>query len=144
MTQMTRYLLLAFLLLAGCAQLPPPPGDAEAKRFEPVADRAVIYVVRHPLDRRFVAPIQLNEQMLGSTYAGTYMRLVVPGGRYQISGYAVDIGQIRLDTMPGQIYYVSQSTWGFDSLQGSIFQRVDAAMGQSMVHSGNLTSEYVR
>lgn len=141
---MTRYLLPALLLLAGCAQLPPPPGDAEAKRFDAVADRAVIYVVRHPLDRRFVAPIQLNEQMLGSTYAGTYMRLVVPGGKYLISGYAVDIGQIRLDTTPGQIYFVSQSTWGFDSLQGSIFQRVDAATGQSMVLSGTLTSEYIR
>jgi len=141
---MTRYLLPALFLLAGCVQLPPPPGDAEAKRFETVPDRAVIYVVRHPLDRRFVAPILLNDQMLGSTYHGTFMRLVVPGGRYLISGYAVDIGQIRLDTVAGQIYFVSQTTWGFDSLQGSIFQLANPADGQSMVRSGTLTSEFVR
>jgi hypothetical protein len=141
---MTRYLLPALLLLSGCAQLPPLPGDAEAKRFDAVADRAVIYVVRPPLDRRFVAPIQLNEEMLGSTYPGTFMRLVVPGGRHLISGYVIDIGQIRLDTVAGQIYFVSQTTWGFDSLQGSNFQQVDAATGQSQVRSGALTSEYIR
>jgi len=141
---MTRYFLPALLLLAGCAQLPPPSGDAEAKRFETIADRAVIYVVRHPLDRRFVATIQLDDQMLGSTYHGTFMRLVVPGGQYLISGYGVDSGQVRLNTAPGNIYYVSQSTWGFDSLQGSIFQQIDAVAGQSMVRSGTLTSEFVR
>ena len=141
---MTRYLLTALLLLAGCAQLPPPPGDAAAKRFEPVADRAVIYVVQQPLDRRFVAPIQLNGEMLGSTYYGTYMRLVVPGGRYRITGYAVDIGEIQVDAQAGQIHFVSQSTWGYDSLQGSTFQRVDAATGQSMVRSAQLTSELIR
>ncbi len=39
---MYRYLLIALLLLTGCTQLPPPPGNAAAKRFEAVPDRAVI------------------------------------------------------------------------------------------------------
>jgi hypothetical protein len=44
---MTRFLLIALLLLAGCvAPLPPMPEDAVAKRFEPLPDKAVIYLAR--------------------------------------------------------------------------------------------------
>lgn len=34
------------ILIAGCAQLPPTPQDIQAKKFEGVPDKAVIYRVR--------------------------------------------------------------------------------------------------
>jgi hypothetical protein len=141
---MNRFLPIVLLMLAACAQLPPMPGDAAAKRFEPVADRAVIYVGRHTFDRRFVAPIMLNDEMLGATYQGTYTRIVVPGGKYRIAGFAADSGQIDLQVRPGQIYFINQTTWGYDSLSGSQFQLVDAQYGRSVVLSGTMTSEFVR
>ena len=44
-------ILFFLLLIAGCAsQLPPPPGNSQAKRFESIADKSVIYVVRQRVD----------------------------------------------------------------------------------------------
>ncbi len=141
---MNRLLLIALLLIAGCAQLPPLPGDAAAKRFEPVADRAVIYLARHALERDFVAPIFLDDEMMGSTYRGTYMRFVIPAGTHHIAGFARDTGLIKIQTQPGQIYFINQTTWGYRSLEGSAFQIVDAQFGRSVVLGGTMTSEVIR
>lgn len=141
---MNRFLPIALLLLTACAQLPPMPGDAAAKRFEPVSDRAVIYLARNATERDFVAPIMLNDEMMGATYRGTYMRFVVPGGKYRIAGFAGDAGLIDLQVQPGKIYFINQTTWGYDSLTGSRFELVDAQYGRSVVLSGTMTSELVR
>ncbi len=141
---MNRFLLITILLLAGCVQLPPLPGDATAKRFEPVADRAVIYIARHRLDRDFLAPVMLDDEMIGSTYQGTYMRLVVPGGTHRITGYAGDSGAIQLQTVPGNIYFINHTTSGKSSLSLSFFDLVDAKYGQFVVLGGTLTSEFIR
>ena len=141
---MKHFLSVILLLLAGCAQLPPMPGDAAAKRFEPIADRAVIYVARSVAERDFVAPIMLNDEMMGSTYRGTYMRIVVPGGKYRIAGFAGDSGRIDVQAEPGRIYFINQTTHGYSSLTGSQFQLVDARYGQSVVLGGTMTNELVR
>ena len=141
---MNRFLPMVLLMLGGCAQLPPLPGDAAAKRFDPVSDRAVIYVARDALERNFVAPIMLNDEMMGATYRGTYIRMVVPGGQYRIAGYAGDSGRIDIQAQQGQIYFINQTTWGYSSLHGSIFQLVDAQYGRSVVLGGTMTSEFVR
>ncbi len=144
---MRHTLSIAGLLLAlsACAPLPPPPGDAAAKRFEAVPDRAVIYIVRHPLEPEFVAPVMFDDNPIGSTYRGTYIRVVVPGGMHRIAGVGIDSGSINLQVQPGQIYFISQRTFGRDrSLTGSMFQPVDAESGRSMVLGGTLTSEFVR
>jgi hypothetical protein len=143
---MWQRLSIAGLLVAlsACAPLPPLPGDAAAKRFEPVADRAVIYVVRHPLELDFVAPVLLDDQSIGSTYRGTYIRVVVPGGMHRFAGMAADSGAIRLKAEPGQIYFINHSTFGYSSLTGSSFQLVDAQFGRSMVLGGAMTSEFIQ
>ena len=141
---MNRFLLIATLMLAGCVQLPPLPGDAAAKRFEAVPDRAVIYVARHALERNFVAPIKLNDEMMGSTYRGTYMRLVVPAGSHRITGLAGDNGLIDIQAKPGQIYFINQTTWGYDALSNSKFELVDAQYGRSVVLGGTMTAEFIR
>ena len=141
---MNRFLLIPTLLLAGCVQLPPLPGDAAAKRFEPVPDRAVIYVARHAFERNFVAPIKLNDEMMGSTYRGTYMRLVVPAGPHRIAGLAGDNGLIEIQTKPGQIYFINQTTWGYDALSNSKFELVDAQYGRSVVLGGTMAAEFIR
>jgi len=40
----------AVLLLFGCVQLPPNAQDLQAKRFEILPDKAVVYIVRQPMD----------------------------------------------------------------------------------------------
>lgn len=141
---MNRFLSITLLMLAGCAQLPPMPGDAAAKRFESVPDRAVIYLARHVLERDFVAPVMLNDEMMGATYRGTYIRIVVPAGKYRIAGYAGDSGRIDLQVEQGRIYFISQTTRGYDSLTGSSFELVDAQFGRSLVLDGTMTNEIIR
>ncbi len=143
---MWQRLSIAALLLAlsACAPLPPMPGDAAAKRFETVPDKAVIYLVRHPLERNFVAPVMLDDSSIGSTYKGTYIRVVVPGGVHRISGMAGDSGSINVKTEPGQIYFVNQTTYGYDALSGSQFELVSAQSGRSMVLASTMTGEHIR
>lgn len=138
---MTRYLLLtALLVIAGCAQLPPPPEDAAAKRFEALPDRAVIYLARPALDRTFIVPVMLNDRMIGSTYHGTYLRIEIPAGRHVLRGMAGDSGGITLDAAAGLIYYVEHRAHGYRTFLSSSFLAVDPGRGQALVRNGQIAA----
>src|SRR5205085_12524377 len=103
---MLRVLLLAFVLV-GRAPLPPSPQDIEAKRFELVPGKAVIYLVRDRPDiSREAATVMLDDNMMGTTYPGTYFRWVVQPGRHQIRGFAGDAGSITIDVAPDRMYFL--------------------------------------
>lgn len=138
---MIRLLLLA-LAFAGCAPLPPGPADMEAKRFEPVQGKAVIYLFReYPDLSREVATVMLDDAMMGSTYPGTYFRWVVEPGRHQIRGYAADAGAITIDVVPDRIYYIQQSvSHFFHGFAQSFFRLVPEPYGRA----GVLRGEHVR
>ena len=131
---MFRLLLLAFAL-AGCAPLPPSPADLEAKRFEPVPGKAVIYLVRNDPDfSREVATVMLDDNMMGSTHPGTYFRWVVEPGRHEIRGYAGDNGSIRLDAAPDGMYFIRQSVARmFHGFAQSFFQPIPEPHGRAAV-----------
>jgi hypothetical protein len=133
---------LAFaLLLSGCiTPLPPSPQEIEAKRFEPVTGKAVIYLVReYPDISREVATVMLDDQMMGSTYPGTFFRWVVEPGRHQIRGYAGDAGTMVLDTLPDRIYFVQQSyTRGFTGFGHSFFRLIPEPYGRDAVMRAEL------
>ncbi len=132
--------LLLSLLLAGCAQLPPTPQDIQAKKFESVPDRAVIYLVRGDPDfNRVPATVWLGETgMMITTYPGTYYRWEVGPGRHQIAGFAVDNGSITLQVEAGKIYFVQHSTRPWISYAMSYFQVVPESQGRSLVMRGEL------
>jgi hypothetical protein len=127
-------LLLAFLLI-GCAPLPPSPQDLEAKRFEPAAGKAVIYLVRDMPDiSREAATLMLDDNMMGTTYPGTYFRWVVEPGRHQIRGFAGDAGSMTIDVSPDRIYYVQHSyTRGFTGFGQSFFRLIPESHGRGAV-----------
>lgn len=138
---MTRFLLLALLLMAGCAQLPPPPEDAVAKRFETRPDCAVIYLARDALEPSFVAPVMLDDRMIGSTYRGTYMRIEIPAGTHVIRGMAGDSGSIKITVAAGQIYYLQHRAYGYrSSFVSSSFSPVNPDQGRALVMGGQLTA----
>lgn len=136
---MFRVLMLA-LALAGCAPLPPSPQDIEAKRFEQVPGKSVIYLFRGEPDfSREVATVMLDDQMMGSTYPGTYFRWVVEPGRHQIRGYAGDNGSIVLDVGPDRTYFVQQSvTRMFHGFAQSMFRPIPEPYGRTGVLRGEL------
>lgn len=132
---MFRVLFLLAFVLTACAPLPPSPEDIQAKRFEPVPGKAVIYLVRDIPDiSREAATVMLDDNMMGSTYEGTYFRWVVEPGRHQIRGFAGDAGAMTLDVWPDRIYYVQQSyTRGFTGFGQSFFRHIPEPYGRGAV-----------
>lgn len=143
MTRIPLFVLL-MLILAGCAQLPPAPEDAAAKRFEPAPGKAVVYLARPPAEPGFIAPVVLGDEPVGATYRGTYLRLELPPGRHELRGFGGDSGSIRLDTRAGEIYYVQHNTYGYRTFAGSSFGLVDPVWGQKIVRSGQIAGLIVR
>ena len=137
---MFRFLLL-IVLLAGCAPLPPSPEDIAAKRFEPAPGKSVIYVVRDFSDfSNEVSTVMLDDQMMGSSYRGTYFRWVVEPGRHQIRGYAGDAGIFTLDAAPDRMYFIQQSVARtFHGFAQSFFRPVPEAYGRAVVLRGEIT-----
>lgn len=103
-------LLAAFVLaLAGCAGLAPKSQDVEAKRFEPLPDKAVIYLVRgEPLYSNRAVPVWLGNFIMITTYPDTFFRWEVPPGTHRISGHDTDFGTITVAAESGRVYFVMQ------------------------------------
>jgi hypothetical protein len=128
-----RRLILIAILLAGCTPLPPTPQDVQAKKFEAVPDKAVIYVVRDSLDFSDVAAqIYAGENLLPATYPGTYYRWVVPAGKHTIAGYGQDSGRITVEAEQGRIYFVQQRVT-YLRVINSTFELVSEAQGRAAV-----------
>ena len=105
------WVLVAFL--GACAPLAPSPHETQAVRVEGTPGMAVIYLVRPSPDLSYLpATIVLDDQLIGSTHAGTYYRLEVPPGRHRIRGYAHDTGAITVDVQADRIYFVRHSVSG--------------------------------
>jgi hypothetical protein len=132
---MFRWLSVAALALAACAQLPPSPQEIDAKRFEPAPGKAVIYLVRELPDiSREASSIMLDDNLMGTTYPGTFFRWVVAPGRHGIRGFAGDAGAMVIDVLPDHIYYVQQTyTRGFTGFGQSFFRLVPEPYGRGAI-----------
>ena len=138
---MWRILFSALLLAAGCAQLPPPPGDAQAKRFEAIPDKSVIYVVRQPVDSDEGRTLTLDNSATITTWKGTYYRWQVPPGTHRIAAFAGGSEAVTLTTAPGRIYFV-QHTVLANRRDGTItitsLQQIGDEAGRNLVSRGQL------
>jgi hypothetical protein len=126
---MWRVLLLA-LLLAGCAQLPPSPADIQAKRFESVPDKAVIYVVRTPMDSWEPSGLALDSVSQITTHRGTYYRWEVTPGTHSVTGLGFGVASVTLTTTPGKIYFLEHTVLGDRDDGGVTLTRLRAISDQ--------------
>ncbi len=125
-----RVLFLALcILVAGCAdaalvyKLANPPtvpladtsADAEAKRFNPLPDKATIYVIREDIfaGQAILLDIVIDGKPLGKLARGTYFTASVPPGRRAVSftGEAPFAGEEisgteNLDVEAGHLYFL--------------------------------------
>jgi len=125
---------LAALLAAACAQVPPSPQEIQAKKYESVPGKAVIYLVRGDPDLSTQgAPLTLDNRGSVTTYPGTFVRWVVDPGPHTISGMFGDSGKIELQTAAGSINYVRQSVTGVQT-PTSFLQAVGPQDGQGYVN----------
>src|SRR5688572_18138096 len=125
---------VAAVLLTACASTPqaPPDRDALAKEFLTHPNASTIYVYRSPFnDYEADSVLYIDGRLIGATLPGAYFRIDVVPGRHVLHGAAIDIGQIALDTRPGEIYYVS-----LDVLAGhSRFRLVPNGLAQERVRA---------
>jgi hypothetical protein len=134
---MWRGMLIA-MLLAGCVQLPPSPEDVQAKRFEAVPDKSVIYLVRNNPDFNWRPGVLMFDRSATiSTNPGTYFRWEIAPGQHSIGGFAGDSGLIVLQTEPGKLYFVQQTVMGARSPL-SVLQLITERDGRAIVARSRL------
>lgn len=125
----------ALLLLAACTPLPPSPQDIQAKKFDVVPEKAVVYLFRDAPDfADEPSTVLVNDSVQGTTYPGTYIRIELAPGRHRISGFASDSGVIEFETQPGRLYFLQQSVaHSFFRMYTSFFRFVGEGYGREAV-----------
>jgi hypothetical protein len=126
--------LVTAIASSGCQQLPLTPEDLEARKFEAVPDKAVIYVVRDAPDFSDVrAQIRLGDKLLFNTYPGTYYRWEAPPGKHRIDTGFYDTGALTLEVKAGGIYFVQQRVLSLRGNPSSTFELIGEAPGRAAV-----------
>lgn len=104
-------LSIAALLLTGCALGPQAPveADAKARLFQPVPDKAVVYLLRDHGDI-FVqeVTVSVDGKDMGSTWPGSYFRWELEPGTHVLVSQTAPPAVLKLRTDPGGVYYVWQ------------------------------------
>jgi len=133
------YLILLTFFVSSCAQLPPTPQDIQAKKFETVPDKAVIYVVRPRVDGPVDGPLSFTGGMI-STHPGTYYRWEAAPGAQRIEGTGATSVAITLQAEAGKLYFIEQTAIGNprDGLQSMSLRRIDDNRGRKMVGDATL------
>jgi hypothetical protein len=110
---MWRILLIPiFMVVAGCAQIPPSPQEIQAKKFESVPGKAVIYIVRTALDSQEASGLLLGESGQITTLPGTFYRWEVAPGVHRVAGYAGASESITLAAQAGKSYFLEHTVGG--------------------------------
>lgn len=134
--------LVTLILLAGCVQLPPSPQDIDAKRFAAVPEKAVIYLVRTPMDGPVTGPVTLEAEGGGmiTTHPRTYYRWEVTPGKLRIAAMYASVANITFQTQPGRIYFVEQTVTGSrrSGTQMQFLVQIDENRGRMLVSNSQL------
>ena len=125
-------LAVSIVALSGCVSTPQATGerDAEAKRFLPRPDAAVIYVYRFDFASTGMASedtvLYVDDRLIGATLPLTFFRFDVREGVHLLHGVGHDQGSLKLAARAGEVYFVMLLAAG----GVSDFRRVDAATGK--------------
>jgi hypothetical protein len=139
---MSRFLLIAmFALVAGCAQLPPSPAEMQAKKFESVPGKAVIYIARPSVGFDGHGALTLDDSMTITMFGGNFYRWEVEPGPHLIAGAGQDMSRLTVNAEAGKIYFVQhtvmgtfRTVWGW----GGTLRLVPEPDGRMMVERARL------
>ncbi|MDH3286764.1 MAG: DUF2846 domain-containing protein [Betaproteobacteria bacterium] len=137
---MWKALSLAFaLMIAGCAQIPPSPQQIEDQKMEPVAGKAVVYIVQNPFGD-YDAGLTFDDGTQITTWPGTFYRWVTIPGTHTIKSSEGNLSAfISLQVEAGKIYYVQHYVTGIrGSTTDASLREISARDGRELVTSGTL------
>ena len=127
--------------LAGCVTREPSPQEIGAKRFDPVAGRAVVYLYRERADFADAAVgLMLDDEYRGTSYRGTFHRFELAPGRHRLAGYAGDIGRLEFTVEAGRLYFIRHAVTRLRGIELSFFHPVPAEAGRQSVLQYELIS----
>lgn len=129
------YLFLFVFLISACAPLTPAPQAGDSKKFAPVPNKAVVYIVRPGVDSFNAGPVWLGTIGPIHTHQGTYYRWEVEPGIRRVETAGASTSAVTLNAQAGQIYYVQHTvTQGFRGGLGNAWLRqVDEQTGRRLV-----------
>lgn len=127
--------ILIVIFAVGCTQLPPKPQDIQAKKFEAVPGKAVIYIVRPLMDSPYSAVIFVGNRGMIGTHAGTYLRWEAEPGLQRIEGAGLSTASVTIPAEAGKVYFVEQTVFGNKRDGSNIMslRLIDDTRGKSMV-----------
>jgi len=137
---MKRVIFVLAMMLAGCVQIPPTPQDIQAKRFDVVPDKAVIYIVRPSIDSLNSGMISIGDSGTIATQQGTYYRWEVAPGMHRIQASGPYTAAVTVRAEAGKIYFVQHTVHGDvrRGVTGMALQQVGEAYGRRMVEQAQL------
>jgi uncharacterized protein DUF2846 len=138
---MFRYLFIAILIfIAGCAQIPPTPQEIQAKTFESVPGKAVIYIVRGNPDMYFGhGSFALDDKIVITMMQGNFYLWEVAPGPHHIVGRAQDMSRVTINAEAGKVYFVQHTVFGSrGSTTGGNMQLMPEREGRAMVQRATL------
>lgn len=138
---MLRFLLIPiFLVIAGCVQIPPSAEEIQAKRFESVPGKAVIYIVRgYPDLYSGHGSLALDDRIMFTTMEGNFFRWEVTPGSHRIVGMGPDLSRMTINAEAGKIYFVQHQVTGYrGSTYGGYLHMLSEREGRAMVQRATL------
>lgn len=135
-------LFLSFLFVS-CATVPKASKelDLQAKTFQPVEDKAVLYIFR---DEYFGAALKkqvsMDGKIIGATGPQTFIRVETSEGKHRINSNDEDI--LEIDVIRGKIYYVRQEIKTGVISGSSKLYVVDEARGKNGVMDSVMISKW--
>lgn len=140
-------IVVAFVLVAGCAREPLPRADdaaaAQAKTFTTGADSANVYVYRNEILGSIVRmAVMVDGKEVGMTRGLTYLLLRLEPGRHTIISQGQTRSALTLDVTAGKNYFVWQEVKHNPLLftYRSQLKLVDEATGQDGVKECELVT----
>ena len=125
------------LAVAACAQIPPTPREVADKKMEPVAGKAVVYVVQDPFGS-YDAGLTLDEKLQIRTWPGTFYRWETAPGTHTIRSSEGNLSaRLSLRVEAGRVYFVQHSVRGIrGSTTDASLTAIDDTAGRRLVING--------
>jgi hypothetical protein len=128
---------VSILVIAACVQIPPSQQEIADKRVEPVAGKAVVYIVQPPFGT-YDAGLLLDESTQIRTWPGTFYRWETTPGAHAIRSSQANLSaRIKLNVEAGKVYFVQHTVNGIrgsttDASLGAISEK----LGRELVAKG--------
>ena len=127
--------------IAGCAgiQTPLTPQEISDRKAQPVAGKAVVYVVQDPLGS-YGAGLRFDDGTVITTWPGTYYRWVTTPGTHRIVSAEGNLSaRITLQVEAGKVYFVQHQVQGIrGSTTDASLQSISEGLGRELLDSARL------